>query len=160
MREIKFRNTIIPANSFVVQDNENIEVTSIRVARNDDKRKFEFVLNNHKSVVSTFAIRNITIRIFATNDNDVLEFMEKKKVVAQLEQDSLKKNTAQIFIETPYRNNQLIKDLLQHCHPQTKLCIAVDITAPTQWIKTKTVAEWKKETVDIHKRLAIFLLQA
>jgi 16S rRNA (cytidine1402-2'-O)-methyltransferase len=89
-----------------------------------------------------------------------IDSLEKKKAVAQLEQDSLKKNTAQIFIETPYRNNQLIKDLLQHCHPQTKLCIAVDITAPTQWIKTKTVAEWKKETVDIHKRLAIFLLQA
>jgi 16S rRNA (cytidine1402-2'-O)-methyltransferase len=89
-----------------------------------------------------------------------IDSLEKKKAVAQLEQDSLKKNTAQVFIETPYRNNQLIKDLLQHCHPQTKLCIAVDITAPTQWIKTKTVAEWKKETVDIHKRLAIFLLQA
>jgi len=89
-----------------------------------------------------------------------IDSLEKKKAVAQLEQDSLKKNTAQIFIETPYRNNQLIKDLLQHCHPQTKLCIAVDITAPTQWIKTKTVAEWKKEAVDIHKRLAIFLLQA
>ena len=89
-----------------------------------------------------------------------IDSLEKKKAVAQLEQDSLKKNTAQIFIETPYRNNQLIKDLLQYCHPQTKLCIAVDITAPTQWIKTKTVAQWKKETVDIHKRLAIFLLQA
>ena len=89
-----------------------------------------------------------------------IDSLEKKKAVAQLEQDSLKKNTAQIFIETPYRNNQLIKDLLQNCHPKTKICIAVDITAPTQWIKTKTVAEWKKEAVDIHKRLAIFLLQA
>lgn len=89
-----------------------------------------------------------------------IDSLEKKKAVAQLEQDSLKKNTAQVFIETPYRNNQLIKDLLQHCHPQTKLCIAVDITATKQWIKTKTIAQWKKETVDIHKRLAIFLLQA
>ena len=89
-----------------------------------------------------------------------IDSLEKKKAIAQLEQDSHKKTTAQIFIETPYRNNQLIKDLLQYCHPQTKICIAVDITAPTQWIKTKTVAEWKKETVDIHKRLAIFLLQA
>jgi 16S rRNA (cytidine1402-2'-O)-methyltransferase len=88
-----------------------------------------------------------------------IDSLEKKKTIAQLEQDSAKKNSAQIFIETPYRNNQLIKDLLQYCHPQTKICIAVDITAPTQWIKTKTVAQWKKETVDIHKRLAIFLLQ-
>jgi 16S rRNA (cytidine1402-2'-O)-methyltransferase len=89
-----------------------------------------------------------------------IDSLEKKKTIAQLEQDSAKKNSAQIFIETPYRNNQLIKDLLQYCHPQTKIRIAVDITAPTQWIKTKTVAQWKKETVDIHKRLAIFLLQA
>jgi 16S rRNA (cytidine1402-2'-O)-methyltransferase len=89
-----------------------------------------------------------------------IDSLEKKKAIAQLEQDSHKKTTAQIFIEAPYRNNQLIKDLLQYCHPQTKICIAVDITAPTQWIKTKTVAQWKKETVDIHKRLAIFLLQA
>jgi 16S rRNA (cytidine1402-2'-O)-methyltransferase len=89
-----------------------------------------------------------------------IDSLEKKKVVVQLEQDSLKKSTTQIFIETPYRNNQLIKDLLQYCHPQTKICIAVDITAPTQWIKTKTVTQWKKETVDIHKRLAIFLLHA
>jgi 16S rRNA (cytidine1402-2'-O)-methyltransferase len=89
-----------------------------------------------------------------------IDSLEKKKTITQLEQDSIKKNTTQIFIETPYRNNQLIKDLLQNCHPQTKICIAVDITAPTQWIKTKTVAEWKKEAVDIHKRLAIFLLQA
>ena len=73
-----------------------------------------------------------------------IDSLEKKKTITQLEQDSLKKNTAQVFIETPYRNNQLIKDLLQHCHPHTKLCIALDITAPTQWIKTKTVAEWKK----------------
>ena len=89
-----------------------------------------------------------------------IDSLEKKKTIAQLEQDSAKKNSAQIFIETQYRKNQLIKDLLQYCHPQTKICIAVDITAPTQWIKTKTVAQWKKETVDIHKRLAIFLLQA
>jgi 16S rRNA (cytidine1402-2'-O)-methyltransferase len=97
---------------------------------------------------------------FSFNGYLPIDSLEKKKAITQLEQDSAKKNSAQIFIETPYRNNQLIKDLLQHCHPQTKICIAVDITAPTQWIKTKTVAQWKKETLDIHKRLAIFLLQA
>lgn len=89
-----------------------------------------------------------------------IDSLEKKKTIVQLEQESAKKRSAQIFIETPYRNNQLIKDLLQYCDPQTKICIAVDVTAPTEWIKTKTVAAWKKETVDIHKRLAIFLLQA
>ncbi|MGL5020801.1 MAG: hypothetical protein ACRC5R_02075 [Mycoplasmatales bacterium] len=84
MRDITYRNIIIPAESFIFTDNEKKIVTSIRVAKNDDKRKFEFVLHNHKDVVSNFAIRNITIRIFSTKANDVLEFMEKKKVVASI----------------------------------------------------------------------------
>jgi len=97
---------------------------------------------------------------FCFNGYLPIDSLEKKKAIAQLEQESQKRNCTQLFIETPYRNNQLIKDLLQFCHPQTKICIAVDITAPTQWIKTKTVAQWKQENIDIHKRLAIFLLHA
>jgi 16S rRNA (cytidine1402-2'-O)-methyltransferase len=97
---------------------------------------------------------------FCFNGYLPIDSLEKKKTITQLEQDSLKRSTTQIFIETPYRNNQLIKDLLQYCHPKTKICIAVDITAPSEWIKTKTVAQWKQESVDIHKRLAIFLLHA
>jgi 16S rRNA (cytidine1402-2'-O)-methyltransferase len=97
---------------------------------------------------------------FCFNGYLPIDSLEKKKAIAQLEQESQKRNCTQLFIETPYRNNQLIKDLLQHCHPQTKICIAVDITAPNEWIKTKTVAQWKQENIDIHKRLAIFLLHA
>jgi 16S rRNA (cytidine1402-2'-O)-methyltransferase len=83
---------------------------------------------------------------------------ERKNVIRQLENESAAKQCTQIFIETPYRNNQLIKDLLQNCKSQTQLCIAVDITAPTESIKTKSIQEWKKQVPDIHKRLAIFLL--
>ena len=97
---------------------------------------------------------------FCFNGYLPIDSLEKKKTIAQIEQESKKRNCTQLFIETPYRNNQLIKDLLQHCHPQTKICIAVDITAPNEWIKTKTVAQWKQENIDIHKRLAIFLLHA
>jgi 16S rRNA (cytidine1402-2'-O)-methyltransferase len=50
--------------------------------------------------------------------------------------------------------------LLKECHPSTRLCIAVDITGKNEWIKTKTVAEWRKEKLDIHKRPAMFLLMA
>jgi 16S rRNA (cytidine1402-2'-O)-methyltransferase len=82
----------------------------------------------------------------------------RKTAIKDLELESAKNKCTQIFIETPYRNNQLIKDLLQTCKPSTRLCIAVDITAPTESIQTKTIAEWKKNTPDIHKRLAIFLL--
>jgi 16S rRNA (cytidine1402-2'-O)-methyltransferase len=84
----------------------------------------------------------------------------RKKMIRELETDSAKRNCTQIFIETPYRNNQLLGDILQSCKDETKVCVAVDITAPTESIKTKTVKQWKKEVPDIHKKLCIFLIQA
>lgn len=89
-----------------------------------------------------------------------IDGFERKKKIKELEADSQKRNCTQLFIETPYRNNALIGDLLQSCRSETKLCIAVDITASSESIQTKTIQEWKKQPVDIHKRLAIFLLHA
>lgn len=83
---------------------------------------------------------------------------ERNKAVKELETESLKKNCTQIFIETPYRNNQLIDSLLTNCQLTTKICIAVDLTSDKEFIKTKTVAEWKKNKPDIHKKVAIFLI--
>ncbi|MBK6937666.1 MAG: SAM-dependent methyltransferase [Chitinophagaceae bacterium] len=80
------------------------------------------------------------------------------KSIKDFETESKKKNCTQIFIETPYRNNQLIETLLKTCHPETRLCIAVDITGKDEWIKTKTISSWQKNKPDIHKRPAIFLL--
>ena len=89
-----------------------------------------------------------------------IDNLDRKNAIKNLENYSTKNNCTQIFIETPYRNNQLIKEMLAACKETTQLCIAVDITAPSESIQTKTIAQWKKETVDIHKRLAIFLLMA
>ena len=85
---------------------------------------------------------------------------ERNNAIKDLESESAKKNCTQIFIETPYRNNQLMEALLLTCQPLTKVCIAVDLTGPTELIKTKTVGEWRKSKPDFHKRPAIFLLQA
>jgi len=85
-----------------------------------------------------------------------IDNLERKNTIKQLEADSHKRNCTQIFIETPYRNNPLIKELLQSCREETKLCIAVDITASSETIITKTIKEWKQSVPDIHKRLAIF----
>ena len=85
---------------------------------------------------------------------------ERAKAIKELETESKKKSCTQIFIETPYRNNQLIEILLKTCQPSTRLCIAVDITGDNEWIKTKTIGEWKKSIPDIHKRPAIFILYA
>lgn len=82
------------------------------------------------------------------------------KKIKELESNSAKQNSTKIFIETPYRNNQLTESLLQHCSPATKLCIAVNITATDERIHTKTIKEWKSNIPDIHKLPAIFLLYA
>lgn len=83
---------------------------------------------------------------------------DRNKAIKELENDSAKKDCTQIFIETPYRNNQLLDILLSICNPTTKLCIAVDLTGEKQFIKTMSIADWKKEKIDIHKRVAIFLI--
>lgn len=89
-----------------------------------------------------------------------IDNQQRMQAIRELENESKKKNCTQLFIETPYRNNQLIEVILKTCHSSTRLCIAVDITGEKEWIKTKSVAEWKKEKIDIHKRPAIFLLLA
>jgi len=89
-----------------------------------------------------------------------IDNLERKTVVKELENESAKKNCSQIFIETPYRNNSLVKQIVETCKPETKLCIAVDITGPSEMIVTKTIGDWKKQLPDIHKRLAIFLFYA
>ena len=87
-----------------------------------------------------------------------IEKDEKKASFKRLERISFEKNQSQIFIETPYRNNKLLEDLIQTLNPETHLCIATDITLPTEYIKTKKIAAWKKETIDLHKRPTIFII--
>jgi len=85
---------------------------------------------------------------------------ERIKALKELESESAKKQCTQIFIETPYRNNQLIESICKTCNPRTRLCIAADITGTNEHIKTKTIEGWKNSVPDIHKRPAIFLLYA
>jgi len=89
-----------------------------------------------------------------------IEERERIKSIKELELESQKKKCTQIFIETPYRNNQLIQSVLKVCNPSTRFCIAADLTAKSEWIKTKTVDQWKKQTPDLHKTPSIFLLLA
>ena len=83
---------------------------------------------------------------------------EKKATLKNLEKLSHDKNQSQIFIETPYRNNKLLDDILNIIQPSTHLCIATDITLPTEFIKTLRASEWKKQKVDLHNRPTIFII--
>ena len=95
---------------------------------------------------------------FTFNGYLPIEKEEKKSALKFLEKLSFDKNQSQIFIETPYRNNKLLEDLIQILHPETHLCVATDITLPTEYIKTKKITAWKKEKVDLHKRPTIFIV--
>jgi 16S rRNA (cytidine1402-2'-O)-methyltransferase len=89
----------------------------------------------------------------------------RAKALKELETDSRQKNCTQVFIETPYRNNQLLETMLLTCHPETQLCIAANLTAPNEFIRTRTIAQWRAVRdaagiPDLHKQPAIFCLLA
>jgi len=95
---------------------------------------------------------------FAFNGYLPIDKAEKKAALKALEKLSWDKNQSQLFIETPYRNNKMLEDILQAIHPETHLCIAADITLPTEFIKTKRAAAWKKEAIDLKNRPTIFII--
>lgn len=96
---------------------------------------------------------------FAFNGYLPIDKHERKSTIKALEKRSFESNQAQLFIETPYRNNQMLKDLTVALHKSTRLCVACDLTLPTEYIKTMTALEWKSSTEDFHKRPAIFIIQ-
>lgn len=95
---------------------------------------------------------------FAFNGYLPIEPAERAKKLKQLEQRVYAEHQTQLFIETPYRNNKMLEDILQNCRPQTKLCIAANITCEGEFIRTCTVKEWKGHTPDLTKIPCIFLL--
>ena len=110
------------------------------------------------SIIMAMMASGLNGQSFAFNGYLPIEKGERKKSIKQLEKLSFDKNQSQIFIETPYRNEKLLEDLKQTLSGQTKLCIAVDITLSTEYIKTMTVNDWKRQKVNLHKRPAIFII--
>ena len=87
-----------------------------------------------------------------------IDKQERIRAIKSLENLIRKTGQTQIFMETPYRNNQLLDTLKIECKNKTRLCIATNITAPNEFIQTKTIEEWKYTKVNIHKQPTIFLL--
>jgi len=83
---------------------------------------------------------------------------ELAKKLKTIEQSAYKADQTQIFIETPYRNNQLFTSILKICSPQTLLCVATDLTLTTETVNTYSISEWKKKKPDFHKKPTIFLI--
>lgn len=95
---------------------------------------------------------------FTFNGYLPIDKSEKRSMLKNLEKWSFERNQSQIFIETPYRNNQLIEEMVQVLHPNTLLCVACDLTLPTEIMLTKPISFWKKHKIDLHKRPCIFII--
>ncbi|MEA4949038.1 MAG: SAM-dependent methyltransferase [Petrimonas sp.] len=83
---------------------------------------------------------------------------ERIKMLKKLETRAYGENQTQLFIETPYRNQKMAEEILQHCKPQTLLCIAMDISCEDEYIVTKPVKAWKNQLPDMHKKPCVFLI--
>lgn len=95
---------------------------------------------------------------FAFNGYLPIEAADRAKRLKLLEQRAYTEQQTQIFIETPYRNNRLVEDILATCRPQTRLCIAANITCDEEYIMTRTLKEWRGHVPDLTKQPCIFLI--
>jgi|SRR5690606_7487695 len=95
---------------------------------------------------------------FAFNGYLPIDKSERKTEIKRLEKLSKDSGQSQLFIETPYRNNQMLQSLIENLGSQTKICVACDLTLASEYIKTATVELWKKIKVDLHKRPTLFII--
>lgn len=87
-----------------------------------------------------------------------IDKVQRMNKIKELESIADRHRQTQLFIETPFRNNAMLEEILKSCKPETRLCIACDLTAETEFVQTKRIREWKQNIPDLHKRPAIFLL--
>lgn len=87
-----------------------------------------------------------------------IDKVQRANKIKELEALAERHNQTQIFIETPFRNNPMLEEILRSCKAETRLCIACDLTSEDEFIQTKSIGEWKSQIPELHKRPAIFLL--
>ncbi len=112
------------------------------------------------SIILSLMASGLNGQNFAFNGYLPKEKQERVKKIKSLEERSLKEKQTQIFMEAPYRNQNILEDILTSCRANTLLCIACNVTAPDQMIKTMSIKEWKNTPLNISKKPALFLLSA
>lgn len=115
-------------------------------------------LTGPSSLVLSLMASGLNGQSFAFNGYLPLKEPARSTRIKALEALSRKERQTQLFIETPYRNNQLLDELLKHCQPATRLCIAQNITAPGEMIVTRSIRDWQKNKPALEKAPAVFLL--
>lgn len=111
------------------------------------------------SIIMALMASGMNGQSFCFNGYLPIDKGERKSKLKSLERFSSEHNQAQIFIETPYRNMKMLDDLSSVLQPQTRVCVACDLTLPSEFIKTMSAKDWKHNKEDLHKRPAIFIIQ-
>jgi 16S rRNA (cytidine1402-2'-O)-methyltransferase len=112
------------------------------------------------SIILALMASGLNGQNFAFNGYLPIESAERKRAIRKFEKISRENNQSQLFIETPYRNNNLLEEFVKNLAKNTWLCVATDLTLPTEFIATKLVGNWITDSVDLHKRPTIFIVQA
>ena len=128
----------------------------VKIAHENNIRVIPLV--GPSSIIMAMMSSGMNGQNFAFNGYLPIDKSKRQKEIKKLEKKSYDYNQSQLFIETPYRNDQLLQDLLKILDRNTEVCVACDISLPTEYIKTFTVQQWKKIKLDLHKRPAIFII--
>ena len=128
----------------------------VRLAHMNDIKVIPLV--GPSSILMALMSSGMNGQSFAFNGYLPIDKNERKKELKRLERLSFEQNQSQIFIETPYRNNKILEDFCSILEKNTNICVACDITLPTEYIKTLPASEWAKKKVDLHKRPTIFII--
>ncbi|NSW94418.1 MAG: SAM-dependent methyltransferase [Bacteroidales bacterium] len=124
------------------------------------ERNIEVIpLSGPSSIILALIASGLNGQRFSFNGYLPVNRTEREMKIRDLEKTS-RSGYSQIFMETPYRNQQMLESILNTCNNDTMLCIAADVTLPSEFIKTKKISQWKKEIPDIRKRQVIFILQS
>ena len=115
-------------------------------------------LPGSSSIFMAFMASGFSGQNFAFTGYLPIDKVLRVKRIKELERELTSKQQAQIFMETPYRNNHLFDDLIKNCNPNILLCIACNISAEDELIQTKTIKDWAKQKIDLHKKPTIFIL--
>ena len=110
------------------------------------------------SMIQALMASGLSGQSFAFHGYLPIDKVERGKRIKELENLSVKYKQTQLFMETPFRNNHLLDDVLKNCQSSTQLCIASNINGEDEFIKTLSVGMWKSERIDLHKKPTIFLL--
>lgn len=123
------------------------------------QQKIEVVpLPGASSILMALMASGLNGQCFAFNGYLPIDKIARGKKIKELELEAIRKNQTQLFMEAPYRNNQLLADILKQCNPQTKLCIARNISSANQLIQTQTCKQWLAQSPDLHKQPVIFAI--